>query len=67
MSADTGGAALLTEAEKDQLLAYIKWADESAVYYGVKRHYDKRHARLRKWAFELPTVESERARRTEGK
>jgi len=37
----------------EQLLAYLKWAEESGNYYGNKRQFDIRHSELNRWLTNL--------------
>ena len=42
----------------EQLLAYIRDAEECGWYYGNKKQFEKRHADLLKWATEQTEIAS---------
>lgn len=37
----------LTAAEIAQLRIYVEWTEDSGFYYGVKKHFEQRHAKIR--------------------
>ena len=39
----------MRETHFEQLQSYIEWAEESGVYYGQKRYFDKRHEEIKEW------------------
>ncbi len=43
----------IRESHLNQLLSYIIWAEDSGVYYGNKKYFDKRHLELKQWVNDM--------------